>query len=260
MWDLTCNFCISNLDPSLLRFPVLSLTSNHAWPADLLAGIFSYLFICQLHRLVLCCWVWCSYSYTELLLDTYQGLWIWLIYWKSSSADIWVCQHQKGLIWQLQLWLQLVWRASPSNSSKPQHHLQQSLTVFYWSCRASSQISKMQLWLQNQQRMGMFVKYQLCCCCDVYYHSFLLEKFGWECTRQTNKTRRWYKNTLFFTGKVQKKMQAASKRLFPSRQLMNTDHMVVSRFDAKINTLVCTLGTWTNILVWNVPTFGNWMT
>lgn len=23
MWDLTCNFCISNLDPSLLRFPVL---------------------------------------------------------------------------------------------------------------------------------------------------------------------------------------------------------------------------------------------
>lgn len=35
MWDLTCNFCISNLDPLLLRFPVLNLTSNHAWPAEL---------------------------------------------------------------------------------------------------------------------------------------------------------------------------------------------------------------------------------
>lgn len=35
MWDLTCNICISNLDPSLLRFPVLNLISNHALPAEL---------------------------------------------------------------------------------------------------------------------------------------------------------------------------------------------------------------------------------
>lgn len=47
----------------------------------------------------------------------------------------------------------------------------------------------------------------------------------------------------FYTGNVQKNMQAASKRRFSSGQLMNTDHMVVSHFDAKINTVVCTLGT-----------------
>lgn len=36
-------------------------------------------------------------------------------------------------------------------------------------------------------------------------------------------------------------MQAASKRQFPSGQLMNTDHMV-SRFDAKIKTRSVHLG------------------
>lgn len=60
-------------------------------------------------------------------------------YIESSSADICVCQHQECDMTQLQLWLLLVWCASPSNSSKPQHHLQQSWTVFCSSCRASSQ-------------------------------------------------------------------------------------------------------------------------
>lgn len=48
---------------------------------------------------------------------------------------------------------------------------------------------------------------------------------------------------LLFTGSLEKKKASCFKRQFPSGQLMNTDHMVVSRFDAKINTLVCTLGT-----------------
>lgn len=86
---------------------------------------------------------------------------------------------------QLQLWLKLAWCASPSNSSKPQHHLQQqSWAVFYRSCRASSQTCKIQLELQNSQRMGIFVKYQIFSCCHMYYHSFILQFI--DCTRKTN--------------------------------------------------------------------------
>lgn len=54
MWDLACN-CISNLDPSLLRFPVLNLTSNHAWPAELwqVSLTFFYLLFALLGTLLL---------------------------------------------------------------------------------------------------------------------------------------------------------------------------------------------------------------
>lgn len=159
---------------------------------------------------------------------------------------------------QLQLWLKLLWCASPSNSSKPQHHLQQqSWAVFNRSCRASSQTRKIQLELQNSQRMGIFVNYQIFSCCHMYYHSFIL-RFSWSYWLHQKNKWRWYKNTSFNTGNVQKNRQAAPKRRFPSGQLMNTDHMVVSRFDVKINTLVCTLRTWTNISGWKVPAFGNW--
>lgn len=94
-------------------------------------------------------------------------------YIESSSADICVCQHQECDMTQLQLWLLLVWCASPSNSSKPQHHLQKSWTVFCCSCRASSQ-SDLQnaAMLQNSQRMGIFVKYQIFSCCGMYFQFY----------------------------------------------------------------------------------------